>query len=323
LRSPASRPKLIALVGPTGSGKSALAVELAVALGGEIVNCDSMQLYRKLNIGTAKPTARQRGRVPHHLYDVIEPDEVYSAGRYMQEARQICRQIAVRGSTPIVVGGTGLYLRALLEGVFEGPGRTEELRRRLHRIADRRGSAYLHKLLVKRDPQAASRIDPADRIRMVRALEVFFATGAPISRLQPARQPFDELEIVKIGLNLPRSDLYARINRRVDEMFQSGLIEEVESLLRQGYSPGLKAFEALGYRAVVQFLKGETAMEEAVESTQRDTRRYAKRQMTWFRREEHMHWIPFAGEDPRALAEVVRIVRQRDTRDNSDSRDRK
>jgi len=308
LKSPAPPPKLIALAGPTGSGKSALAVEAAVVLGGEIVNCDSMQLYRKLNIGTAKPTDRQRSVVPHHLYDLMEPDEVYSAGRYMQEARETCRQIAGRGNLPVVVGGTGLYLRALLEGVFEGPGRTEELRRRLHRIADRRGSAYLHKLLLKRDPEAAARIQPADRIRLVRALEVFFSTGAPISRLQPARQPLEEFRIVKIGLNLPRSDLYARINRRVEEMFQSGLIDEVESLLRQGYSPDLKAFEALGYRAVVRFLKGEITLEEAVESTKRDTRRYAKRQMTWFRREEDMHWIPFAGEDPAALAEVLGIL---------------
>jgi tRNA dimethylallyltransferase len=268
-----------------------------------------MQLYRKLNIGTAKPTDRQRALVPHHLYDVIEPDEVYSAGRYMIEAREICRQIAARGKTPLVVGGTGLYLRALLEGVFEGPGRTEELRRRLHGIADRRGSAYLHKLLTKRDPEAAARIAPADRIRLVRALEVFFATGAPISLLQPARRPLQDFDIIKIGLNLPRSDLYARINRRVEEMFQSGLIEEVESLLRQGYSPDLKAFEALGYRAVVRLLRGEIDRVEAVESTKQDTRRYAKRQMTWFRREQGMQWIAFPGEDPRALAEVLRLLK--------------
>ncbi|MFB3904300.1 MAG: tRNA (adenosine(37)-N6)-dimethylallyltransferase MiaA [Acidobacteriota bacterium] len=308
MKPAATRPKLIALAGPTGSGKSALATEAALVLGGEIVNCDSMQLYRKLEIGTAKPTDHQRSLVPHHLYDVIEPDEVYSAGRYMQEAREVCRQIAGRGRTPLVVGGTGLYLRALLQGVFEGPSRTEELRQRLHQIADRRGSPYLHKLLKKRDPEAAARIEPADRIRLVRALEVFFATGAPISRLQPARQPFEELQIVKIGLNLPRSNLYARINRRVEEMFQSGLVEEVAALLRQGYSPDLKAFEALGYRAVVRFLKGEITREEAIELTRRDTRRYAKRQMTWFRREEDMHWIPLAGEDPQALAELLSIV---------------
>lgn len=308
MKSPAPRPKLIALVGPTGSGKSALAIEVALVLEGEVVNCDSMQLYRKLNIGTAKPTDRQRSLVPHHLFDVIEPDEVYSAGRYMQEAREICRQIAGRVHTPIIVGGTGLYLRALLEGVFEGPGRTEELRQRLREIADRRGSEYLHRLLARRDPEAAGRIQPADRIRLIRALEVFFATGTPISRLQPGRQPFEEFQIVKIGLNLPRSELYARINRRVEEMFQSGLVEEVASLLRQGYSPDLKAFEALGYRAAVRFLKGKTTLEEAVESTQRETRRYAKRQMTWFRKEPDMQWIEYAGEDPRALAEVLRIV---------------
>ncbi|RPI26342.1 MAG: tRNA (adenosine(37)-N6)-dimethylallyltransferase MiaA [Acidobacteria bacterium] len=304
------RSTLIALVGPTGSGKSALAVEVALRLGCEVVNCDSMQLYRRLNIGTAKPTDRQRSLVPHHLYDVIEPDELYSAGRYMLEARTVCREISERGKTPLVVGGTGLYLRALLLGVFEGPGRSDELRRRLHRIADRKGSEYLHRLLSRRDPPAAARIEPADRIRLVRALEVFFATGSPISQLQPARQPFEPFSIVKIGLNLPRSELYARINRRVEEMFQSGLIEEVSALLQQGYSPDLKAFEALGYRAVVRVLRRDITLLEAVELTQRETRRYAKRQMTWFRKEEGMNWIPYAGEDPRAVEEVVKAVEE-------------
>jgi len=302
-------PKLIVLAGPTGSGKSALAIEAALALDGEIVNCDSMQLYRKLDIGTAKPGRRERDLVRHHLFDVIEPDEIYSAGRYMVEARAACREIAARRKTPIVVGGTGLYLRALLEGVFEGPGRSEELRERLHAIADRAGVERLYRMLRRRDPDAASRIQPADRIRIVRALEVYFATGRPISDLQPARNPLTGFRIIKLGLNLPRAELYARIDRRVDQIFRTGLIDEVASLLEQEYSPELKAFEALGYRAVVRTLRGELTVDEAAELTKRDTRRYAKRQLTWFRRERDMQWIEFAGEDPRALEALLERVR--------------
>jgi tRNA dimethylallyltransferase len=300
--------RMIALVGPTGSGKSALAVEAALRIRGEIINCDSMQLYRRLHIGTAKPTDEQRRLVPHHLYDRIEPDQVYSAGQYMAEARHLCRDVAARGRIPLVVGGTGLYLNALLEGVFEGPGRSEELRSRLHSISERRGSAYLHRLLVRRDPVAAARIPPGDRIRLVRALEVFFATGEPISRLQSARVPLSGFSVVKVGLDVPREELYARINRRVEQMFRSGLLDEVEGLLLSGYSPDLKAFEALGYRAAVAVLRGGLTLEEAIEQTKRDTRHYAKRQMTWFRREPDLRWIPLAGEDPRALTFLLKLA---------------
>jgi tRNA dimethylallyltransferase len=310
LKAQAGGQNLIVVAGATGSGKSALAVEAALVLDGEIVNCDSMQLYRRLNIGTAKPGERERSLVPHHLYDVIEPDEVYSAGRYMTEAREICREIAGRNRTPIVVGGAGLYLRALLEGVFEGPGRSDALRRRLHALADRAGVERLYRLLHRRDAEAAARIQPADRVRIVRALEVYFATGRPISRLQPSRQPLAGFRIVKLGLNLPRAELYARIDRRVETMFREGLVEEVAGLLDEGYAPELKAFEALGYRAVVKALRGELSLDEAVELTKRDTRRYAKRQLTWFKREKDMQWIEGAGEDPQALAALLERARR-------------
>jgi len=301
---------LVAIVGPTSSGKSRLAFRVAQAQNGEIVNCDSMQMYRLLEIGTAKPTPEQRGEIPHHLYDLIDPDEYFSAGRYMVEARQVCQEIAKMGKTPFVVGGTGLYLKALLEGVFEGPGRSQEIRERLNRIGDRKGIDYLHRLLQRRDPAAADRIQPGDKVRILRSLEIYMLTGQPISQLQQQRDPLKDLSILKIGLSLPRPILYDRINRRVSEMFHSGLIEEVQQLLAQGYRPDCKGFEALGYRHAVAVLGGELSQEEAIEKTQIETRRYAKRQMTWFRREKEVHWIEGPGEDATPLESLLQLVEE-------------
>ena len=301
---------LVALVGPTASGKSTLAARAAQVLNGEVVNCDSVQVYYSLDVGTAKPTEEQRRQVPHHLYDIIDPDQYFSAGRYMVEARKVCREIAQRGKIPFVVGGSGLYLRALLEGVFEGPGRSEEIRERLRKIGRRKGLDYLHRLLKKKDPQAALRVQPGDQIRMVRALEIYFLTGKPISELQPRRESLKNLSILKIGLNLPRSILYDRINRRVSQMFHSGLIEEVNQLLDRGYTPDCKGFEALGYRHAISLLRGNLSREEAIELTQRDTRRYAKRQMTWFRREKDIHWILSPGEASETLEHLLQLVRE-------------
>ena len=310
-----SQPLLIVILGPTGTGKSALGVRIAQTLGGEIVNCDSIQLYRQLEIGTGGPTVEQRRLVRHHLYGVLDPDEFYSAGRYMSEARDVCREIGERGRIPMVVGGTGLYLRALLEGVFQGPERQEALRERLHRIARRKGPAYLYHLLKGRDPEAAQRIQSADRVRIVRALEVYFATGKPISLLQRPEhnsglgcQQMDGFHVLKLGLSLPRQILYDRIQRRVDRMFRSGLVEEVNQLLDRGYSRLSKGFEALGYRHTLAFLAQEMSLETVVELTCRDTRRYAKRQMTWFRREKDVHWIEFAGESPQAFEEALDVI---------------
>ncbi|MDA2934600.1 tRNA (adenosine(37)-N6)-dimethylallyltransferase MiaA, partial [Acidobacteria bacterium AH-259-D05] len=280
----------------------------AQVLGGEIVNCDSMQMYHQLQIGTAKPTEEQRQQVPHHLYDLVDPDHYFSAGRYMFEARGVCREIAHRGKISFVVGGTGLYLRALLEGIFEGPGRSEEIRERLKKIGHRKGFEYLYGLLKRKDPQAAQRIQPQDQIRIIRTLEIYFLTGKPISRLQEHREPLQNLSILKIGLNLPRSILYDRINRRVSEMFHSGLLEEVKELLEKGYRPDCKGFEALGYGHAVAALQGQLSREEAVIRTQIDTRHYAKRQMTWFRREKEVHWIAGPGEDPSALNQLLQLV---------------
>ena len=269
-----------------------------------------MQMYRLLEIGTAKPTPEQKGEIPHHLYDLLDPDEYFSAGRYMVEARKVCQEISKCGKIPFVVVGTGLYLQALLEGVFEGPGRSQDIRERLNRIGDRKGFDYLYRLLERRDPAAADRIQAGDKVRVLRSLEIYLLTGRPISQLQQQRDPLKNLSILKIGLSLPRPILYDKINRRVSEMFHSGLIEEVQQLLAKGYRPDCKGFEALGYRHAVAVLDGESSQEEAIEKTQIETRRYAKRQMTWFRREKKVHWIEGPGEDASPLESLLKLVEE-------------
>ncbi len=299
---------LVAVVGPTASGKSSLALRAAEILGGEIVNCDAVQVYRGLDAGTAKPSLAERKRVPHHLYDLIGPADFYSAGRYMLDARCVCSTIADRGAIPFVVGGTGLYLRVLLEGIFHGPGRSQAMRERLDRIAEQKGVLYLHRLLYRKDPAAGQRIQARDQRRIVRALEIYFSTGSRISQLQDRREPLKGLAVLKLGLNLPREVLYGRINRRVARMFDEGLTEEVRRLLDQGYRDDCKAFEALGYRHVLSVLRGELSQPEAIELTCRDTRRYAKRQMTWFRKEPQINWIDSPGESQRALDQLLALV---------------
>lgn len=301
---------LVAVLGPTASGKSTLALAAAEILDGEIVNCDSMQMYRQLEIGTAKPTSAQRKRIPHHLYDLIDLDEYFGAGRYMEEARKVCKEIAAREKVVFVVGGTGLYLRALLDGIFEGPGRSEELRERLERIGQRRGFTYLHHWLEKKDPEVAHRLHRKDQIRIIRALEICLLTGLPASQLQDKKEAFQDLSILKIGLNLARDTLYGRIDRRVDKMMNSGLVEEVKQLLDRGYNPDCKGFEALGYRQTVDNLRGALDRDEAIAKIQIATRRYAKRQMTWFRQEKNVLWITGPGEAPDALDQLINIVQK-------------
>ena len=303
-----SDPLLLAIVGPTATGKSSLALRLARALRGEIVNCDSMQMVKGMDIGTAKPSREEQATVPHHLYDRIGPDEWYSAGLYMEEARPICRGIAGRGCVPMVVGGAGLYLRALLLGVFKGPGRSQEQRRHLLKVAARKGKPALHEMLARVDPSSAQRIQPTDIVRIVRALEVYKQAGRPISEVQGERRPLKGFRIVKIGIGLEREKLCVRIDSRVREMFRAGLLEEVQGLLDQGFSPECKGFEAIGYRQAVSCLDGQISLEEAVERTCIDTRRYAKRQMTWFRKEPDLHWLSTPGENHKALAESLELL---------------
>lgn len=301
-------PLLIVLLGPTGSGKTTLALRVAPEIDAEIVNGDSMQMVRHLEIGTAKPNPEERSRVPHHLFDLVEPDEYFSAGAYMKQAREVCREIASRGRIPLVVGGTGLYLRVLLDGIFSGPGRSDAVRRRLDRIVRRRGSPVLHRILDRHDPAAAAVIQPRDRVRVVRALEVLLLTGREMSRQQPERCPLEGFEVLKVGLDVARAELYGRIDSRVSRMFAEGLVEEVEHLLGMGYSPSAKAFEALGYRYAVAVLRGELSTQRAIELTQRDTRRYAKRQLTWFRREENVRWLHVSGDDPSAFDQLMSLL---------------
>ena len=298
---------LVAVVGPTASGKSALAMKLAEELGGDILNCDSVQVYRRLDIGSGKVPPEWRERVPHHLLDIAMPDENFAAGDYRRIAEEVLREVRGRRRLPIVVGGTGLYLRALLSGLFESPGRSEDLRGRLGNLAESKGRRYLHRILARLDARSAESIEPNDVQKVIRGLEVCLLARRRMSDLQArGRQPLTGFQVTEVGLNPPRPVLAERIDRRVAQMYEAGLIAEVEGLMKAGYSPRMKAFGALGYRHAWGVLRGELSREEAVAATQRDTRRYAKRQMTWFRHQVTPEWFEGVGDDP----EVQRRVKE-------------
>ena len=290
---------LIVILGPTASGKSSLAIHLARDFNGEIVNCDSVQVYKYLNIGTSKLTKGEQAGIPHHLMDMLEPDQLFTAGDYFRLGRKVLVEIRRRGHLPLVVGGTGLYLRALLDGLFEGPKRCERLRKRLSNMAERKGNLHLHRLLKRVDAISAQMIASNDHRKIVRALEVFFLTSKPLSwHFRSGRDPLRGFEILKIGLNPARQFLYELIDRRGDKMFADGLVDEVKRLLSRGFSPDLKPLQSLGYFRVVQFLRGQINLAEALALTKRDTRHYAKRQLTWFRRENGVAWFDSVGNDP-------------------------
>lgn len=293
---------LVCIVGPTASGKSALALQLAEEAGAEIVSCDSLQVYRGLDIGSAKPTPAERARVPHHLIDVAEPDEVFSAARYAELARAALAEITARGRRPLVVGGTGLYLRALLHGLFEGPQRDEALRRRLERLGERFGDARLHRLLARVDPQAAARLEPRDRVRVVRALEVFRATGRPLSEhLRRPGVPLTGFEVLTLVLDPPRDELRRRVEARADAMLAAGLVDEVRALLARGHDPALRPLQAIGYRQALDVIAGRMRLDEARHDMVRKTLQYAKRQRTWFRHQAQAQWHSEAGAAARAV----------------------
>lgn len=300
---------LIAIVGPTGSGKSELGLHLAEQFCGEVVNCDSLQVYRWFDIGTAKLLPPERRGIPHHMIDVVDPDEPFTAGEYARRARKVLHDIVARKRLPLVVGGTGLYLRALVDGLFPGPGRDEQLRQRLAEREARR-PGLLHRFLRRLDPEAAARIHPADRHKLVRAVEVCLLTGRRLSQwFASGRDALEGFRVLKIALNPPRHELYRRLDERCARMFEAGLIEEVRRILAMGYPDTVKPLQAHGYRQALQVLRGELDLRKALYYAQRNTRRYAKRQWTWFRHEPGVTWLNGFGDQPetqRAAADLVR-----------------
>ncbi|MCX8073768.1 MAG: tRNA (adenosine(37)-N6)-dimethylallyltransferase MiaA [Candidatus Binatia bacterium] len=291
----ASEP-IVAIVGPTASGKTALALELAEAFGAEIVNADSRQVYRGLDIGSAKPTVAERQRVPHHVVDVAAPDEPFHCARFLELAEAAIADIRGRGLRVLVVGGTGLYVRVLRGGLFPGPARDPELRAAwMAREVESPG--FLHRCLAAVDPVSAARLHPRDHVRLIRALEVYEKTGRPMSWWQ-AQHRFGtgRYPLVLLGVSVPRAELYRRIDARCRAMVASGLVEEVRRLYAQGYGPELPALQSLGYREIGAYVRAEMGLEEAIAAMARETRRFAKRQLTWFRREPVVEWLPPEAE---------------------------
>jgi tRNA dimethylallyltransferase len=303
-----SLPLLLVILGPTASGKTALSLHVAEHLRGEIVSCDSVAVYRDFEIGTAKPSKEERDRVPHHLIDIAGPEELVTAGDYSRRARQAIGDITARGRLPIVVGGSGLYLRALIDGLFAGPPRSEDLRSRLRERAAERGNDYLHKLLRRIDPAAARAIHSNDVPKVMRALEVSISTRAPMSGLwQQGRDALRGFRVLRVGLNPDRESLYARINQRAREMFSAGLLEETRTLIDR-YGRSVWPLSSLGYKQAMQHLRGELSFEQAVLAAQQGHRNYAKRQMTWFRREPEVDWIADFGSTPAVQIQTVDLI---------------
>ncbi len=297
---PAKRP-IYAIVGPTASGKTEISVELALHIGSaEIINCDSVQIYQGIQIATAKPSAEEMRGIPHHLIDYVSPEINYTAAGWAADAGNRIEEIESRGNTPILAGGTGFYLRTLRQPFFEGPKTDEALRRKLTDRRSKKGAEHLHHILQRLDPKAAKALYPRDYVRTQRALEVFFQTGVRLSELQTKRLPAPEFagRIKIFALNPPRAELYQQINRRAQKHFADGLVEEVRILRESGLRDDTNALGSHGYRRVCEFLRGERSFESAVEQTQQDVRNYAKRQMSWFRREEGAIWLAGFGNDP-------------------------
>jgi tRNA dimethylallyltransferase len=312
-------PLVVVVLGPTASGKTALALAIARRFGGEIVNCDSVAMYREFDIGTAKPSAAERAEIPHHLLDCVDSLADVSAGEYARQARQILREIALRESEPrrhlpIVSGGTGLYLRALLEGLFPGPQRSEQLRIKLRDRVQKNGTEHLHRILRRLDSSAANRIHANDVPKVIRAIEVCLASRQSSRQnmtelWQQGREPLHGFRILRLGLNPEREVLYARINQRAANMLDQGLIAETERLLAK-HGAQARPFASLGYKQALQFLRGELDRDSTLSAAQQAHRNYAKRQITWFRREPDVHWLAGFGDDPAIQAEGIATVEQ-------------
>lgn len=290
---------IYSIVGPTASGKTEIGVELALKIDGEIINCDSVQIYKEIQIATAKPSIEEMRGVPHHLIDYVVPEINYSAADWATDAAEKVREIEKRGNVPILVGGTGFYLRTLRQPFFESPKTDEKIRNKMSEIRNRKGAEYLHKILQRVDRVSADKLFPRDYVRVGRALEVYFQTGNRLSEIQPKRSETPEFasRIKIFVLNPPRTELYKKINERTEKHFANGLIEEVKSLRSKGVNDDTNALGAHGYRRVCEYLRGERALESAIEQTKQDVRNYAKRQLSWFRREEDAIWLEGFGEE--------------------------
>jgi tRNA dimethylallyltransferase len=302
----------VAILGPTASGKSALALTVAERHGGEIISCDSTAVYRRFDIGTDKvPQAERRG-IPHHLVDVVDPIEEYTAARYARDAARLIRDIHARGRLPIVVGGTGLYYRALTRGLFPGPGRDAALRARLETLAGRRGPQFVHRLLGRVDPASAERIQPRDLKRIVRALEVYFLTGRPLTaHFSETISPIPDVEVIAIALRLPAAAISERVTRRVDQQFERGLLGEIRELIASGVPETARPFGGLVYRQALEHLHGLRSEGETRALIAQENRRYARRQLIWFRKEPNLVWFDGPGESPATIAAVDHLLAER------------
>lgn len=300
---------MIVVLGPTASGKSSLGISLAQRLGGEILACDSTQVYRHFDIGTGKvPASEQRG-IPHHLTDIVEPDQVFTAGDYRRQALSVLKDLRRRSKVPVITAGTGLYLRALLEGLAEAPARSEELRERLRERVRRRGAEYVHRILARLDPETATRIAPRDTQKVIRAIEMRILTKQPVGEIHRAgREPLEGYQITKIGLQPERSALYARIDARVRSMLAAGWVGEVERLMAMRIPADAKPFQFIGYSELREHVLGGMPLDAAIEKIQQATRNFAKRQITWFRRESSVTWLAGFGDDPAIAAGAIALA---------------
>ena len=306
------RPIVLAVLGPTASGKSALGLALAERLKGEIINCDSTAVYRGFDIGTDKLSLDQRRGIPHHLIDIADPTDVYTAAHFARDAERTIRDIHARGRLPILVGGTGFYYRALTRGLFPGPGADEALRARLSRIADRKGPECLHRLLQRVDAASAARIMPRDRKRLVRALEVYFSTGRPLTaHFADTQSLIADCGIVAVALRIPAALTAERVARRVDDQFARGIVDEVKGLLARGVPADARPFGGLVYRQVIEMLRGVRDERATRDLIVQENRRYARRQLIWFRKEPNLIWFDGPGEQPATIGRVVDAIRNR------------
>jgi tRNA dimethylallyltransferase len=306
------KPFAVAVLGPTATGKSALALAIAERYGGEIINCDSTAVYRGFDIGTDKIAAADRRGIAHHLIDIAEPTDDYTAAQYARDAAVVIRDVHARGRLPILAGGTGFYFRALTRGLFPGPGRDAALRQRLETIAARREVTFLHRLLRKVDPESALRIQPRDLKRLVRALEVYFLTGRPLTaHFADTQSPIADVEVLEIGLRLPAAEISRRVTQRVDAQFARGLLDEIRALLRRGVPEAARPFGGLVYRQAIEHLRGVRDEASTRALIAQENRRYARRQLIWFRKEPNLSWFDGPGESAATIDAVQRVIAER------------